>query len=127
MDFKGGISEDGRGSVTYVNGFDFKDVKRFYVIKNKRMGMVRAWHGHKKEGKYVFVVSGMARIGIKNMVSGKTKHVILEAKKPTVIYIPPGNYNGSESLQPNTRIIYFSTSTLEESKADDYREEVDKW
>ena len=45
---KGGLSVDDRGSVSFVNDFNFSDVKRFYMIQNHVQGFVRAWHGHKK-------------------------------------------------------------------------------
>ena len=45
----GGIAVDDRGSVRFVNEFDFKNVKEFYHVSNHRRGFIRAWHGHKKE------------------------------------------------------------------------------
>lgn len=62
--YKGDVAVDDRGTVSFVNEFDFKDVKRFYMVENFKRGFVRAWHGHKKEGKYVTVVNGAAVIGI---------------------------------------------------------------
>ena len=52
----GGIATDDRGCVRFVNDFNFKGVKRFYQVENHRQGFIRAWHGHKKEGKYVYTV-----------------------------------------------------------------------
>ena len=54
---------DDRGAVSFVNDFDFKDVKRFYIVENHKQGFVRGWHAHKKESKYVMVVKGSALIG----------------------------------------------------------------
>ena len=59
----GGVAVDDRGSVTFVNDFDFSGVKRFYQVQNHRRGFIRAWHGHKKEAKYVYVPRGTALIG----------------------------------------------------------------
>jgi dTDP-4-dehydrorhamnose 3,5-epimerase len=56
----GEISVDDRGSVSFVNGFDFAGVVRFYRVSNFSTSVVRAWHGHKKEAKYAYVVSGSA-------------------------------------------------------------------
>jgi len=69
----GGISVDDRGSVRFVNDFNFENVKRFYQVENHRKGFIRAWHGHKKEGKYVYVSSGTALIGVVNMDSEKVE------------------------------------------------------
>ena len=49
----GGIAVDDRGQLSFVNDFDFKDVKRFYMVENHEKGFIRAWHGHKKDVKYV--------------------------------------------------------------------------
>lgn len=123
----GGIAVDDRGSVRFVNDFNFEGVKRFYQVENYRRGFIRAWHGHKKEGKYVYVVSGSALIGIVNMETEEISKFILSDKSPKILWIPPGNYNGFKSLEEDTKILFFSTSSLEESLGDDIREEHNKW
>jgi dTDP-4-dehydrorhamnose 3,5-epimerase len=123
----GGISVDDRGSVRFVNDFNFEGVKRFYQVENHRSGFIRAWHGHKKEGKYVYVVNGTAIIGVVNMETEEIKKFILSDKSPKILWIPPGHFNGFKSLEENTKILFFSTSTLEESLGDDIREDHSKW
>lgn len=125
--FVGGVAVDDRGNLRFVNDFDFKEVKRFYQVENHRQGFIRAWHGHKKEGKYVYVSSGTALIGVVSMETGEVTKYVLSAKTPKVLYIPPNHYNGFKNLEENTSVIFFSTSTLEESKGDDIREEYTKW
>lgn len=117
---------DDRGKVSFVNDFDFKDVKRFYVVENHTKGFIRAWHGHKKEAKYVYVTRGAIIIGVVNMKDsyGVQRHV-LSADKPQILYIPARNYNGFKTLTDDTQVMFFSTSTLEETKGDDYRKPVD--
>ena len=123
----GGLAVDDRGSVRFVNDFNFEGVKRFYQVENHRSGFIRAWHGHKKEGKYVYVVSGSALIGVVNMQTEEISKFVLSDKSPKILWIPAGNYNGFKSLEENTKILFFSTSTLEESLGDDIREEHNKW
>ncbi len=60
---QGGIAVDDRGQLSFVNDFNFEGVKRSYMVENFDHMFVRAWHGHKNEGKYVTVVSGTALIG----------------------------------------------------------------
>ena len=60
----GGLAVDDRGTVRFVNDFDFNGVKRFYQVENHQKGFIRAWHGHKKESKYVYVSSGTALVGV---------------------------------------------------------------
>ena len=123
----GGVSVDDRGSVRFVNDFNFEGVKRFYQVENHSRGFIRAWHGHKKEGKYVYVVNGSALVGVVNMETEEITKFVLSSQTPKVLWIPPGYFNGFKSLEENTKIIFFSTSTLEESLGDDIREDHDKW
>lgn len=126
----GGLSVDDRGVVTFVNDFDFKDVKRFYMVQNHSKGFVRAWHGHKKEAKYVLVVRGtvVVRTTPINFKEGDAiQEFVLSDKKPRILFIPAGNYNGFQTLTDNAQVMFFSTTTLEESEGDDYREKWDKF
>ena len=123
----GGIAVDDRGSVRFINDFNFKNVKRFYHVTNHRRGFIRAWHGHKKEGKYVYVSSGTALIGVVDMKTDEISKFIVSSKSPKILWIPPGNYNGFKSLEENTSILFFSTTTLEESLGDDIRKDYDEW
>lgn len=125
---KGGLSVDDRGKVTFVNDFDFSDVKRFYVVENHSRGFLRAWHGHEREGKYVFVVSGAAIVAyVPIRGEWELNRVVLSADNPQILFIPPGNYNGFKTLTDDAKIIFYSTATLEESRDDDIRERADIW
>jgi dTDP-4-dehydrorhamnose 3,5-epimerase len=123
----GGVAVDDRGTVKFVNEFNFNDVKRFYQVENHRQGFIRAWHGHKKEGKYVYVATGSALIGVVNMDTEKVEKFVLSAKTPKVLFIPANHYNGFKNLEDNTTLLFFSTSTLEESLGDDIRLPHDTW
>lgn len=128
----GGIATDDRGTVRFANDFDFKDVKRFYQVQNHRSGFIRAWHGHQKESKYVYVAKGTALIGAvpmeeikKGKDAQKVFKSVLSANNPKIIYIPSGYANGFKSLEEDTVIQFFSTSTLQESLGDDIRFDYD--
>jgi dTDP-4-dehydrorhamnose 3,5-epimerase len=130
----GGLAVDDRGQVSFVNDFDFKDVKRFYMVSNHSAGFVRAWHAHKKEAKYVLVVKGAAVVGAveiddwdKPSKDAEVKRFVLSEKKPTVLYIPAGHANGFMSLTKDAQLMFFSTSTLEESLGDDIRYDARYW
>jgi dTDP-4-dehydrorhamnose 3,5-epimerase-like enzyme len=132
--FNGGLSVDDRGEVGFVNGFDFVGVRRFYSVRNHRSGFVRAWHGHQREAKYVTAVSGAALVGAVRIddwdrpsrSAAVVRHVIAAAQ-PRVLFIPPGYANGFMSLTDDTRLMFFSTATLEESKSDDFRYDARHW
>jgi len=56
--FEGGLAVDDRGHLKFINDFNFGGVKRFYQVENHQIGIIRAFHGHLKEAKYVYVVKG---------------------------------------------------------------------
>jgi dTDP-4-dehydrorhamnose 3,5-epimerase len=119
---------DDRGSIRFVNDFNFQDVKRFYQVENHERGFIRAWHGHKKEGKYVYVVKGSAWVAAINMDTDSViQKIVLSDKSPKILYIPPGHFNGFQSLEEGTIIQFFSTVSIEESQGDDYRLPYDKF
>lgn len=124
---KGDIFADDRGFLRFVNDFDFSGVKRFYQVENYSMGYIRAWHGHKKEAKYVYVPQGSALVGIVNLETEEIHKFTLSSQKPSILYIPPGYANGFKTLEEKTIMMFFSTSTLKDSHGDDYRFEWDKW
>jgi len=132
--FKGGLAVDDRGTVSFVNDFNFEGVKRFYVVENHKQGFVRAWHAHKKESKYVMVVKGSAVIGavqIDNWENPskdlKIHRFVLSEKSPSVLYIPSGYANGFMSLSEDAKIIFYSTSELKDSLNDDFRFDAHYW
>jgi dTDP-4-dehydrorhamnose 3,5-epimerase len=131
---EGGLAVDDRGSVSFVNGFDFAGVKRFYAITNHRQGFVRAWHAHRREAKYVTAVVGaaiVAAVAIDDWdnpsKSAQVHRFVLSSERPSVLYIPPGHANGFMSLTPNAKLAFFSTSTVEESRDDDVRFDARYW
>ena len=132
--FEGGLAIDDRGEVGFINEFNFKKVKRFYVVRNHKQRFIRAWHAHKKEVKYVTVVQGavlIAAVKIDNWKNPskdrKVWRYTLSDRKPSLLYIPAGYANGFMSLTKETIILFFSTSSLAQSKGDDYRFGVRYW
>lgn len=125
---EGQCAVDDRGQLTFCNAFDFEGVKRCYMVENFSTDVVRAWHGHKKESKNLLVVSGAALLAVvaldKEGKPGKEHPVhrfVLSASKPGVLHIPAGYAHGIRFLEPGTKLMVFSSASLEESKTDDYR------
>jgi dTDP-4-dehydrorhamnose 3,5-epimerase-like enzyme len=132
--FNGDLAVDDRGEVSFVNDFDFSGVKRFYTVRNHRQGFIRAWHAHRREAKYVTVIAGAALVGAVEVDDWEhpspalpVKRFVLSARKPRVLYIPAGFANGFMSLTPDAHLMFFSTSSLQESLGDDVRYEARQW
>jgi len=131
---EGELFVDDRGEVTFVNSFKLDGIKRFYLVSNHRIGFVRAWHAHRKEAKYAMAVDGAALIGTVRIDDwehpSKTLQVsrfIMTAKSPSLLYIPSGYANGFMSLTESCKLMFLSTSTLEDSKNDDVRFDSRYW
>ena len=130
----GGKAFDDRGSLTFINDLDLSQFKRFYIVENHSRGFVRAWHGHKKEAKAVVVVSGsalVAAVKVDNWESPskdlKIERVVLSSDKPTALLIPAGYANGFMTLTESAKVMFLSTSSLEESAGDDIRFDARLW
>lgn len=124
---EGSVFVDDRGSLRFVNDFNFENVKRFYQVENHEQGYVRAWHGHKKEGKYVYVPRGSVWVGVIDMDTEEVEKHVLSSDKPQILFIPPNKYNGFQTLTDDAIIMFFSTVTMEEAKGDDFRLPYDKF
>ena len=132
--FNGGLAVDDRGETVFVNEFNFEGVKRFYMVSNHKAGFVRAWHAHRREAKYITAVSGEAIVGAVKIDDWEkpskdllVERYVISSKKPQVLYIPAGYANGFMSLTSDLKLMFFSTSKLEESAEDDIRYDARYW
>jgi len=124
----GGMAVDDRGNLKFCNEFDFKGIKRFYQVENLNTDIIRGFHGHLQESKWVWVSKGTIKI-VTVQINQNTwgldkdskKTFILSSKKPSILHIPKGYAHGFKCLEKGTTIIFFSNKFLGESKDDDYR------
>ena len=129
---------DDRGSLNFINDFNLNGIKWFYTVHNHRSGFVRAWHAHKHEAKYAAMAKGSAIVAavlVDDWDHPNERHEtpqpiyrhVLSAEQPAVFYIPAGYANGWMSLTDDATIIFFSTTTAEESRGDDHRFPARLW
>lgn len=125
---KGDLFEDERGVVRFVNDFDMSRVVRMYCIEPK-LGVIRAWQGHRKETKWFYAAKGSFLVKTVEMDRLEKKEYLLNDSESKVLEIPGGYYNGFEGLEVGSVLMVFSDLGLEESKGDDFRESVEviKW
>lgn len=131
---EGGLAVDDRGEVAFINESWFVGIKRFYMVSNHQAGFVRAWHAHRRECKYITAVQGsaiVAAVAIDDWQhpskDAQVHRYVLSSKKPTLLFIPAGYANGSMSLTADTKLLIFSTATIEESHEDDVRYDARYW
>lgn len=133
-EIKGGSSTNKLGTISFVNDFNFNGIKRFYSINLPKKKIIRAFHGHFKEDKAVFVSKGKVLLCIvklddksKPNKKNRVKKIILSENDPKVVYIPKGHANGIMSLEKNSNVLFFSNLSLKNSIKDDYRFPFDYW
>ena len=118
---------DDRGFLYQIAGsYRFPDIKRVYIVGNFRKGIVRGFHRHNEEWKAYFSAKG----SVKAVVVRKDHNItcyVLTARKPSILVVPPGHPHGWVSLEEDTLLVGISNKTLEESLADDYREDPFKY
>lgn len=116
--------EDDRGNLTQIFDSDIKP-KRAYHIFNPR-GIIRSFHGHFYESKYIYVVSGAIKVicfPIRDWCD--TTEFIISSDVPSILYVPKGYYHGYISLR-DSHILVFSDRSLIQSKKDDMRMKPDE-
>ncbi|NDC29374.1 MAG: hypothetical protein EBZ58_00240 [Bacteroidetes bacterium] len=99
-------------------------VVRMYCIEPK-VGVIRAWQGHKIETKWFYAVKGSFMVKTINMNLIERMEYQLIDLEPKVLEISGGYYNGFESLEEGSVLMVFSDFRLEESKRDDFRESLE--
>lgn len=131
---KGDHFSDQRGSMRFVNDFQFGDVKRFYFIKHTDTSVIRAWQGHQFEKKYFYPISGsfiVAWVKIddfqnpsKDLIS---EYHILSTNISEIISVPKGYANGLKALEPDSELMIFSDMSMEDSVRENIRYPADWW
>jgi dTDP-4-dehydrorhamnose 3,5-epimerase len=125
---------DERGSISFVNGFDFKGVERFYWVQAGQANVLRGWVGHQREHKWFVVVQGEGLVAVVRPDDWQhpSKDLLvtryaLSAGSPQVLHVPPGYFTGSINLTPDTILMIFSSGKIEAAKTDEFRFPVEQW
>ena len=131
---QGGNFSDHRGTLSYVNDFSFKDIERFYIISNSDTHPLRAWQGHKLDAKNFYCLSGSFRIHYVKIDNWENpskdltiETVTLTESESKMLHIPAGYANAIESLEPDSKLISFSTLPLSNVSEDDVRYDANYW
>ena len=131
---EGGCHVDARGRISFVNGFTFEGVERFYWVQSAELGMQRGWVGHQREHKWFTAIVGEVQIAVVKPDHWATpstdlpvSHFLLSASQPQVLYVPPGHATGSTNLCPDAILMVFSSGKIADAPTDDFRFPVSYW
>jgi dTDP-4-dehydrorhamnose 3,5-epimerase-like enzyme len=128
----GGSHNDNRGTISFVNDFDFKGVDRFYSIHHPDTKIIRAWQGHTQDSKYYYPIKGSWVVAWVKMEfhkpqeEWKVEYIRLNANESKIVFLPPGYANGFKALEKDSIIIGFNASGEEEEK-EILRWDADRW
>ena len=130
----GGLHVAERGVVSFVNDFDFKEVERFYTIREHAAGEPRGWIGHRKEQKWFTALTGTVLVAVVAPDQWEfpasnlpVERYVLSALKPTVLHVPAGHATASIMLSSDALLGIFSTGKIADAGKDDWRFDVETW
>ncbi|WP_198412974.1 WxcM-like domain-containing protein [Flagellimonas nanhaiensis] len=132
---KGGIHQDHRGSISFVNDFSLGRIKRFYTLSHPNTSIVRAWQGHKKQTRCFHVTKGVFFVACVKIddwenpsKSLQAETFILDSKEPSVLFVPKGYANGIKALQNDSILLSFSETAFDDKIEDDeFRYDSNLW
>jgi len=124
---QGGIAEDHRGHIRFVNEFDMTQVKRFYIIKNKDTNLVRGWRAHRIEQRWFYVLSGSFSVDLIKIDNWENaspdlpmERRILQASDKQVLHVRAGHGTAFQALESESELLVFADYGIEHAKNDDY-------
>lgn len=131
---KGEIFCDARGRIASVNGFNFSDVKRMYVVHHPSVEVVRGWNGHQFERKWFFCSAGafqVALVAIDDWPHPSDELVpnvyTLHEGESELLCVPGGYASCLKAVKPGSTMVIFSDRTVEESMMDSYKFDSHRW
>lgn len=129
---QGGIAQDERGQIRFVNDFDMTPVKRFYIIKNKDIDLVRGWRGHRIEQRWFYVLSGSFSLDLVQIDDWSqpsqelaVQNKILKADDLQVLYIPAGYATAIRGLEEESELLVYSDYHVSHATEDNHVYPID--
>ena len=124
---KGVIAQDQRGQIRFVNDFDMKQIRRFYLIANRDTELTRGWRGHRREQRWLYAVSGSFSVDLvviddweRPSRDTPIETWVLKHADQQVLCIPSGWAMAFRALQPDSEMLVFADHLIEDAESDDY-------
>ncbi|MGX1639425.1 hypothetical protein [Sphingobacterium sp. NPDC055431] len=129
---QGGIAKDHRGQIRFVNDFDMSLVKRFYIIKNTDLALIRGWRAHQIEQRWLYVLSGSFAIDIVEIDNWDNPSrdlpiikEILKSDENRVFHLSSGYGTAFQALEENSELLVFSDFGIDNAVKDDFTYSLD--
>ncbi|QQD15374.1 WxcM-like domain-containing protein [Sphingobacterium sp. UDSM-2020] len=129
---KGGIAQDERGGIRFVNDFDMTPIKRFYIIKNIDTSLIRGWRGHRIEQRWFYVLEGSFSVDIVKIDNWDNpssdlpvENFVLSARDLEILYISEGYATAIRALEERSELLVHSDYPLSHAPEDNYTYPID--
>jgi len=123
----GGMAQDQRGKIRFVNDFDMTAVRRFYLISNSNLDTIRGWRGHKIEQRWFYAVSGQFLIRLVKIDHWEQpsafltiEEVVLDASEGSVLHIPAGYATAVQATETQSEMLVFADYAITHAMKDDF-------
>lgn len=124
---QGGIAKDERGQIRFVNEFDMSLIKRFYIIQNADIALIRGWRAHRVEQRWFYVLSGSFNVSLVKIddwenpdPSLPVANVILNADDMKVLHVPSGYGTAFRALEAGSELLVYADYPVSHATLDDY-------
>ncbi|WP_400262012.1 WxcM-like domain-containing protein [Sphingobacterium sp. SG20118] len=131
-DIQGGVAQDERGQIRFVNDFDMTDIKRFYIIKNIDTSFVRGWRGHRIEQRWLYAISGAFSIDIVKIDDWASpsrglnvENRIVDSTDLHVLHIAAGYATTIRALEEGSELLVYSDYPVSHAPLDNYTFSLD--
>jgi len=129
---QGGIAQDERGQIRFVNDFDMTPVKRFYIIKNLDTVLIRGWRGHRIEQRWFYTLSGSFSVDLVKIDNWdcpspnlEVQNMVLRATDLQVLYISAGYATAIRALEQGSELLVHADYPVSHASEDNYSYPVD--
>lgn len=105
---QGGIYEDHRGRVGFINEFDLAPIRRMYYLLHNDTETVRGWQGHRVEQKWFVCLRGKFTIHCVHMEEQfAMAPFFLNGDSPCTLHVPNGFATAIRASVPDSLLLVF--------------------
>ena len=114
------LHSDDRGDLfEAIHDYDIEKFGQVYFVQDRTRNTIRAFHKHSELWDYFSIVHGSAKFVFEK--DGKMDTVVLTARSPKLIVVPPGVYHGWMSLEDDTLLVSIASHTYNRENPDEER------
>jgi dTDP-4-dehydrorhamnose 3,5-epimerase len=101
-------------------------IRQVYVVTDPRPDTIRAFHVHEQLHDWFHIVQGSAVFCLvdarqESKTFNKGIKIVLSARKPQLLIVPPGVYHGWMSLEAGTIMVSVASHEYNREKPDEHR------